>query len=133
MSNSYLVESSAVDTTKYSAYKNISLVFNNCKLLIFYLFYFYNLKIKLNIIMTNEGSFKSIWNIYTNSNWLERETQEMYGVKFILKKDIRRLLLDYTKNENPLLKNFQTEGYSEIFFNFFDEQTAYLNNNHTEL
>jgi NADH:ubiquinone oxidoreductase subunit C len=34
----------------------------------------------------------------------------MYGINFKNKSDNRSLLLDYSRNENPMLKDFPTEG-----------------------
>jgi len=58
---------------------------------------------------------------------------EMSGVNFVFKKDIRKLLLDYSKNENPLLKDFPVEGFSEIFYDFFEDQTIFLDSTVVEL
>jgi NADH:ubiquinone oxidoreductase subunit C len=57
----------------------------------------------------------------------------MSGVNYIFKKDIRKLLLDYSKNENPLLKDFPVEGFSEIFYDFFEDQTIFLDTTVVEL
>lgn len=57
----------------------------------------------------------------------------MYGIFFKNKKDCRKLLLDYTKDENPLLKDFPTEGTSDVFYNFFEDQIVFDYNNTTEL
>lgn len=57
----------------------------------------------------------------------------MFKIKFSNKTDIRRLLLDYTKNENPLLKDFPTEGYNDVYYCFFNDQVIFMNNNTTEL
>ncbi len=57
----------------------------------------------------------------------------MYGLYFFNKKDSRKLLLDYSKKENPLLKEFPCEGTSEIFYNFFDFQINFFNNQIVEL
>ena len=71
--------------------------------------------------------------LYKNANWFERETSEMFGVNYYNKKDVRKLLLDYSKIENPLLKDFPTEGYSEVFYDFFESQVVFLNNDSIEL
>ncbi|MBK8208549.1 MAG: NADH-quinone oxidoreductase subunit C [Planctomycetes bacterium] len=48
----------------------------------------------------------------------------MYGIHFINKRDTRKLLLDYSKNEYPLLKDFPSEGLQEVFFNVFNSQVS---------
>ena len=57
----------------------------------------------------------------------------MSGINYSFKKDVRKLLLDYSKNENPLLKDFPVEGFSEIFYDFFEDQTIFLDSNVVEL
>ena len=60
--------------------------------------------------------------IYKNSNWIEREMSEMFGLLFYWKADTRKLLLEYSKVEYPMLKDFPAEGTQEIFYNFFENQ-----------
>lgn len=48
----------------------------------------------------------------------------MFGIKYTLKTDVRCLLLDYTKQENPLLKDFPCEGFNDVFYNFFEDQVV---------
>ena len=76
---------------------------------------------------------KSIDNIFISLGWLERETSEMFKITFTNKIDIRRILLDYTKNENPLLKGFPSEGYNDVYYCFFNDQVVFTTNNTTEL
>ena len=136
--NSTLIESSAIDSLKFNQInENLELFFKKNRIIIFYSYYFYTLKLKLNIILLynflKKTKINSIDKLYKNSNWLERETSEMFGVNYINKKDIRKLLLDYTKIENPLLKDFPVEGYSEAFYDFFEDQVIFLNNDSVEL
>src|SRR5687767_12079679 len=48
----------------------------------------------------------------------------MYGVFFLFKNDSRKLLLDYARLENPLLKDFSSDGIKDIFYNLilFDRE-----------
>ena len=136
--NSTLIESSAIDTLKFSKVNdNIELIFKKNRIIIFYSYYFYNLKLKLNVILLynflKKSQITSVDRLYKNANWLERETSEMFGVNYYNKKDVRKLLLDYSKIENPLLKDFPTEGYSEVFYDFFESQVVFLNNDSIEL
>lgn len=57
----------------------------------------------------------------------------MFNVAFNLKRDSRKLLLDYSKNEAPMLKNFNTDGLSDVFYNFFEDQVTFHNNDLVEL
>lgn len=138
LNNSILVENSAIDTLKFSKLnKDLNFFFKKNRIVIYYSYYFYNLKLKLNVILLNnffkKNKINSIDKIYKNANWLERETSEMFGINFYNKKDIRKLLLDYSKIENPMLKDFPSEGFSEAFYDFFEDQVIFLNNDSIEL
>jgi len=58
----------------------------------------------------------SVRNIFESSGWLEREAYDMYGVRFFLHGDLRRILTDYGFKGNPLLKEFPVIGYYELRF-----------------
>ena len=136
--NSILIESSAIDSLKFNQInENLELFFKKNRIIIFYSYYFYTLKLKLNVILLynflKKTKINSIDKLYKNANWLERESSEMFGINYTNKKDIRKLLLDYTKIENPLLKDFPAEGYSEAFYDFFEDQVVFLNNDSIEL
>jgi NADH:ubiquinone oxidoreductase subunit C len=57
----------------------------------------------------------------------------MFGINYYNKKDIRKLLLDYSKVEHPMLKDFPVEGFSEVFYDFFEDQVVFSNNDSIEL
>lgn len=57
----------------------------------------------------------------------------MFGVMFYKKKDIRNLLLEYSKTEYPMLKEFPTEGYYDLYYNIFDDQLHYIESEFIEL
>lgn len=134
-SKSSLIESSAVDTLNYNSFGDLTTLINLNRIMPFYLYYLYSLKIRLTIILNNENNttINSIDKLYKNANWLEREAAEMYGIYYKNKKDCRKLLLDYTKDENPMLKDFPTEGTNDIFYNFFEDQVIFDYNNTVEL
>lgn len=94
------------------------------QILIFYIYSLFIIKTKLTIFtfflpICKSAKLLSIESLYLNSNWLEREVSEMFGVYFFNKKDTRTLLLEYSSQENPMLKSFPCEGFSEIYYNFF--------------
>ena len=138
--SSMLIDQSFIDCSNYKDmslnkldYNNINLIFKNNKLL-FNIYYFFFLKIRITTYTYNfNKNYKTIEMFFKNANWLERESSEMFGINFLLKKDNRCLLLDYSKNENPLLKNFPCEGYYDIYYNYLENKLTYLNNNLIEL
>ena len=129
LNSSFLIENTAVDTRYMNGVNNkINLFFNSNKVLNLYSYYFLNLKLKIIFLINLKNNYKpylySVDKIYKNANWLERETSEMYGVLFYFKHDIRKLLLDYSKLDNPLLKDFSSEGIQDVFYNFFENQVT---------
>lgn len=129
LNNSTLIENSAIDLRFANQLNNkLNYFFNDNKLLTFYLFYIYGLKMRINFLVLLKNNYKpylySIDKLYPNANWLERETSEMYGVLYYFKNDIRKLLLDYSKIENPLLKDYSSEGLQDVFYNFFENQVT---------
>lgn len=131
---STLTEMSAIDTLKYSKIFPESEYLNkNNRFLVYNIYYTYYAKTRLTFVCSTDYKMNSIDSIYKNANWLEREVSEMFGISYINKKDSRPLLLDYSRNEFPMLKDFPTEGYYEIYFNFFENKVAYVQNEFIEL
>ena len=62
------------------------------------------------------ASLPSLSSLYKSSEWLERELWDMFGIKFFLHGDLRRLLTDYGFQGHPLCKNFPLLGYFEAFY-----------------
>lgn len=138
LQQSQMVENVGLDNTKSSFWKSHNVFLKN-KLTIIYIYYFYWIKTQLLLITTlqeNKDDFKgknytltqslklgSLDKIFKSSGWLEREVGEMFGVKYFNKIDCRRLLLDYTRQENPLLKDYPVEGYNDVFYNLFEDHT----------
>lgn len=48
----------------------------------------------------------SVVSVWPTANWLERETYDMFGIRFIGHPDLRRMLLDDDFEGHPLLKSF---------------------------
>ncbi len=137
LSNSTLLENSAIDNKKkLNFFKKFNFFFKN-RILLFYIYYFFTIKSKIILITTynNNGLVKipSLDKIFKSAGWLERETGEMFKVSFNLKTDTRRLLLDYSKQENPLLKDYPVEGFNDSFYSFFEDQVVYNNSTVVEL
>jgi len=107
------------------------------RILLFYVYYFYTLKTKLLLFTTyNNNSLSkipSIDKLYKSASWLERETGEMFKISYEQKNDTRRLLLDYSKTENPLLKDYPVEGFNDAFYSLFEDQVVYNNSTVVEL
>lgn len=133
-----LIEMSAIDTLKYSnILKTQNLNFKENRLLIHNSYYFYLTKLRLTLFyqysLNHSKTVYSLDSLYKNSNWLERETSEMFSILFKNKYDSRTLLLDYAKKEHPLLKTFASEGNFELYYDFIDQNLYYSDVKSVEL
>jgi NADH/F420H2 dehydrogenase subunit C len=61
------------------------------------------IKVRLDHEKPEVSSVVSVW---PTANWLERETYDMYGIRFSGHPDLRRMLLDDDFEGYPLLKSF---------------------------
>jgi NADH/F420H2 dehydrogenase subunit C len=61
------------------------------------------IKVRLDNEKPEVDSVVSVW---PTANWLERETYDMFGIKFAGHPDLRRMLLDDDFEGYPLLKSF---------------------------
>jgi NADH/F420H2 dehydrogenase subunit C len=60
-------------------------------------------KVRIDNVSPEVDSVVSVW---PTANWLERETYDMYGIRFAGHPDLRRMLLDDDFEGYPLLKTF---------------------------
>jgi len=61
------------------------------------------LKVRID---TQNPEVDSVVSVWPTANWLERETYDMYGIRFVGHPDLRRMLLDDDFEGYPLLKSF---------------------------
>lgn len=61
------------------------------------------LKVRLDAQKPEVDSVASVW---PTANWLERETYDMFGIRYTGHPDLRRMLLDDDFEGYPLLKSF---------------------------
>lgn len=65
------------------------------------------LRIKVDI---EEESIESVTSVWHSANWYERETFDMYGIKFINHPDLRRVYMPEEFEYYPLRKEFPLLG-----------------------
>lgn len=126
--NTWLTEQSAIDNSY-----NTLLLKQNSKITFYNIYYSYFTKFRTLLLSNVDTNIVSVDSLFKNCNWLERETSEMYGINFLFKSDTRKLLLDYSKIEHPLLKDFPSEGVKDVFYDILDNQVTYVSNETTEL
>lgn len=85
----------------------------------------YNNRVRIKTIVDEITPIESITTIYKGSNWMERETWDMFGIYFYNHPDLRRILTDYGFDGFPLLKNWPLSGYMEVRYD--DERKRVIN------
>lgn len=76
--------------------------------------YTYSARLCLKTFINSFTPAFSSCNIYPSSGWLEREVWDMFGVKFLMHSDLRRILTDYGFQGHPLRKDFPLIGFLEV-------------------
>lgn len=133
LNNNSLIEMSYIDYNNYFL-KNFN--FLKFKGMLYFNMYIYQLKLKLIVFFFNNQKiqkFNSIDKFYPNADWLERETSEMYNITFNNKNDTRNLLLEYSKKEAVMMKEYQLEGFNDVYYSFFENQVIIKKNFLVEL
>ena len=67
------------------------------------------LRLKANI-ESNPPSIDSVTTVWRSAEWYERETFDMYGIKFINHPDLRRIYMPEGFEYHPLRKDFPVLG-----------------------
>ena len=135
ISNNYMIEHTFINFNNniIEIQKNKKYKFNG---LIMYYIYIWQLKLKIcffSSVFKKGDYFNSLDKIYTNLDWLERECSEMFGIYFSSKNDTRNLLLEYSKKDSVMLKQYQCEGLNDIYYSFFENQIICNKNISVEL
>ena len=79
-----------------------------------------NQRIRVKARLAEDGVIPSVTDLFPVANWFERETFDMYGVRFSGHPDLRRILTDYGFEGFPLRKDFPLTG--EVELRYDDEQ-----------
>jgi len=76
----------------------------------------FNFRFYIKFFIGSVTPILSLSSFYASSSWLEREAWDMYGIKFLLHKNLRRILTDYGFQGYPLRKDFPLIGFTELRF-----------------
>lgn len=89
----------------------------------------HNLRIRVKAFLKNDNFplIKSVANVYSVANWLEREAFDLYGIIFEDHPDLRRLLTDYGFIGYPFRKDFPISGYMEMRYDEEQKRVIYQN------
>ncbi len=84
-----------------------------------------NHRLRVKVQVDEDTPIPSIVSIFKAANWLERETWDMYGLKFDGHPDLRRLLTDYEFEGFPLRKDFPLTGHVEVRYDHAAKKVQY--------
>lgn len=68
-------------------------------------------RIRIKVRVNGEEEVETVSDLWRAADWLERETYDMFGIKFKNHPDLRRILLPDDFNGHPLRKDFPPEGF----------------------
>ena len=84
-----------------------------------------NERIRVKVCVNEDTSVPSITDIYSSADWLERETYDMFGVKFSGHPNLQRILTDYGFEGYPLRKDFPLGGFNEVEYDEIEGKVVY--------
>lgn len=87
----------------------------------------FNNRLKLKIVVNEIIAIYSIKNIYIGALWWEDEIWDMFGVLFLKRKNLIRLLTDYGFNGFPLRKDFPLSGFVDTKYHLTKNKVLYYN------
>lgn len=72
----------------------------------------HNRRLRLKAALGEDETIPSVVSVWRAANWLERETYDMFGIRFSGHPDLRRILLPEDWEAGwPLRKDYPLEGY----------------------
>lgn len=87
----------------------------------------YNNRIRIKVLLNEFVPVHSIEQIYICATWWELECWDMFGIVFIKKDKITRLLTDYGFQGFPLRKDFPLSGFIDSRYNITKNRITYEN------
>lgn len=87
------------------------------KIEVVYLLYSFHHKYMLNlkVLLTMQDlTVESLYGLWKSANWLERETYDLFGVKFLNHPDLRRILNPDEWTDYPLRKDFDRPDFFRL-------------------
>jgi NADH dehydrogenase (ubiquinone) Fe-S protein 3 len=81
----------------------------------------YNQRFRIKTYTSEHKAIYSVYSIYINSSWYEREVWDMIGVWVYGTPDLRKILTDYGFSNHPLRKDFPVIGFYEVEYSDFEK------------
>ena len=87
----------------------------------------FNNRLRIKILINEIITVFSIKNVYLASIWWENEIWDMFGVIFLKRNNLIRLLTDYGFQGFPLRKDFPLAGFIDLKYNLIKNKISYNN------
>lgn len=84
-----------------------------------------NARLRVKVQADEATAVPSIIPVFEGAAWYERETWDMYGVRFAGHPDLRRILTDYGFEGHPLRKDFPVTGFVELRYDDDTKRCVY--------
>ncbi len=85
-----------------------------------------NNRITIKVALNENEEVPTVSTVFSSAKWFERETFDMYGIKFSDHPDLRRILTDYGFEGHPLRKDFPLTGYKEVIYDKDQQKVVYV-------
>jgi NADH-quinone oxidoreductase subunit C len=86
-----------------------------------------NWRLRLKVFCPDDDvpAIASLSEVWSSSNWFEREAFDLYGIIFEGHLDLRRILTDYGFIGHPMRKDFPTSGHVEMRYDPEQKRVIY--------
>jgi len=74
----------------------------------------FSTRLRIKLFVNEYNYIQSLYSLFVNSNWWEREIWDLYGLFFENHPDLRRILTDYGFEGHPMRKDFPLTGFVEL-------------------
>jgi NADH-quinone oxidoreductase subunit C len=85
----------------------------------------HNLRARVKVAVDEGETVPSVIEVFSTAGWFERETYDMFGVRFDGHPDLRRILTDYGFDGHPLRKDFPLTGFVEVRYDDTQKRVVY--------
>lgn len=83
-------------------------------------------RLRVKVLLEEDSPIvPSVTQIWSSSNWYEREAFDLYGILFEGHNDLRRILTDYGFIGHPMKKDFPTTGFVEMRYDEEQKRVVY--------